>query len=221
MAFFSFVHYIYNYILVSGDKKLIFFIIFDPNATTIIVEQDIKNHINLLNYRLKHRDTEAFHVIYRKHFAALRAYAQRYVYDVAVAEDIVQDVFLSLWTNLHKYDPQKEVFPYLLTITRNNSLNYLKRLKIKDSHRDKVIEALLFANIEESGLDEEVKKRLEAVLAQLPEKDYRALIAHIIEYKKVSEIAEEMQVAESTVKTHLKRAMKVLRKQLLLILIGM
>ena len=200
---------------------MIFFIIFDPNATTIIVEQDIKNHINLLNYRLKHRDTEAFHVIYRKHFAALRAYAQRYVYDVAVAEDIVQDVFLSLWTNLHKYDPQKEVFPYLLTITRNNSLNYLKRLKIKDSHRDKVIEALLFANIEESGLDEEVKKRLEAVLAQLPEKDYRALIAHIIEYKKVSEIAEEMQVAESTVKTHLKRAMKVLRKQLLLILIGM
>ncbi len=185
------------------------------------MEQDTKKHINLLNYSLKHGDTEAFHAIYRKHFAALRAYARRYVYDAAVAEDIVQDAFLSLWTHLDRYDPQKEVLPYLLTITRNNSLNYLKKLKIKDSHRDKMIEALLFANIEEPGLDEEVKKRLEAVLAQLPEKDYRALIAHIIEYKKVSEIAEEMQVAESTVKTHLKRAMKVLRKRLLLILIGM
>ena len=201
--------------------RILFFLLPLPHSRVIIVEQDTKKHINLLNYSLKHGDTEAFHVIYRKHFAALRAYAQRYVYDAAVAEDIVQDAFLSLWTHLDRYDPQKEVLPYLLTITRNNSLNYLKKLKIKDSHRDKMIEALLFANIEEPGLDEEVKKRLEAVLAQLPEKDYRALIAHIIEYKKVSEIAEEMQVAESTVKTHLKRAMKVLRKRLLLILIGM
>ncbi len=184
------------------------------------MEPDLENHINLLNYRLKRGETEAFHVIYRKHFAALRAYAMRYVYDKDMAEDIVQDAFLCLWENLNKYDPQKEVLPYLLTIVKNSGLNYLRSLKIKDNHQDKIVEALLFANIEDAELDEGVKKRLESVLELLPDKGYQALIAHIVEHKKVSEIAKEMQVAESTIKTHLKRAMKVLRRNLLFILIG-
>lgn len=169
---------------------------------------------------LKRGDLEAFHRIYREHFRDLRNYAVGFVYDVEAAQDIVHDAYLSLWEHREGYDSGKAVFPYLLTIVRNRCLNHLKSLRIKDSHQDKIIEALLFADIEDPELDESLRRRLHEMLAQLPEKGHQALIEHIVGRKKVRQIALEMDVAESTVKTHLKRAMKLLRKNLMFILVG-
>lgn len=174
--------------------------------------------IKSLGYRIKKRDREAFHVLYQEYFNALQVYAVRYVYDWQDAQDMVQDAFFSLWANLEQYDPSRNVFYYLLTMVRNACLNHLRHLKIRDSHQDKLIEAMLFSHIEDPEVDEKIKKRLQEVLQTLPEKACRILNEHILQRKKIQTIAFEMGIAESTVKTHLKRAMKVLRENLLFIL---
>lgn len=176
--------------------------------------------IRELGFRIHKRDKEAFHILYKEFFASLQTYAVRYVYDWQDAQDIVQDAYFSLWANIEQYDPSRNIFSYLTVIVKNSCLNHLRHLKVKDSHQDKVIEAMLFSQIDDPETDEGLQERLRQILQTLPEKGYQILIGHILEHKKVSTIAAEMEIAESTVKTHLKRAMKVLRENLLFIIFG-
>lgn len=174
-----------------------------------------------LGYKVKARENAAFHVLYVEYFSSLQVYAQRFVYNYQDAQDIVQDAYFALWTNIHLYDPRQSIVAYLLTIVRNNCLNYLRALKIRDEHKDKVIEAMIFSGMQDNDIDVDMQERLQKVLAALPEKGHRVLIAHILEHKKIKEIAGEMGIAESSVKTHLKRAIRVLREHFSFILFGL
>ena len=103
-------------------------------------------------------------------------------------------------------------------IIRNNCLLYLRNLKIQDKHQDKLIETILFSNVEEPDIDEDMHKRLQQVLELLPDKQREVVMQHIVEKKKIKDIAKQMDVAETTVKTHFKRAMTILRNNLKFIL---
>ena len=173
-----------------------------------------------LGLRIKKRDLNAFHELYKTSFMPLQHYAMRYLYDWKQAEDLVQDAFLSLWDHLERYDEKQPIFYYMLGIIRNNCLNYLRDLEIQWKHQDKIIEAMLFSGIEDMEIDEDIHERLKAILDTLPEKQNEVVLLHIVEKKKIKEIAEQMNIAETTVKTHFKRAMTILRNNFKLILFG-
>lgn len=144
----------------------------------------------------------------------------RYLYDWKQAEDLVQDAFLSLWSRVEKYDEKQPVFYYLLGIVKNNCMNYLRSLDIQYKHQDKIIEAMLFSNIADPEIDQDIHDRLNYILNILPEKQREVLLLHVVEKKKISEIAEQLEIGETTVKTHYKRAMTLLRKNLKFVLFG-
>lgn len=197
-------------------QMLLFIFAMPANNLGMLNETKVKE----LGYRIKARETEAFHVLYTEYFAELRAYAQRFVYDYQDAQDIVQDAYFALWSNIALYHPEQSVISYLLTIVKNNCYNYLRKLRIQDDHQDKIIEAIVFSGIQDPEVDEDMKQRLYSVLAKLPPKGRQILLEHIVEQKKIKEISEEMGIAESSVKTHLKRVMRVLRENLCFILLG-
>ena len=176
--------------------------------------------IEELGREIKLRNKEAFRILYRNYFATLQQYAMRYLYDWKQAEDLVQDAFLSLWDHLERYDEKQPVFYYMLGIIRNNCLNYLRDLEIQGKHQDKIIEAMLFSGIEDPEIDEDIHERLKTILDTLPEKQKEVVLLHIVEKKKIKEIATQMDIAETTVKTHFKRAMAILRNNLKLVLFG-
>lgn len=117
-----------------------------------------------LGLRIKKRDLDAFHELYKTSFLPLQHYAMRYLYDWKQAEDLVQDAFLSLWDHLERYDEKQPVFYYMLGIIRNNCLNYLRDLEIQGKHQDKIIEAMLFSGIEDPEIDEDIHERLKTIL---------------------------------------------------------
>ncbi len=174
--------------------------------------------LDRLGLKIKNRDLEAFHELYNTCFLPLQHYAMRYLYDWKEAEDMVQDAFLSLWTNTDRYNAEQPIFNYMAGIIRNNCLLHLRNLKIQDRHRDKLIETILFSNIEEPEIDEDIHKRLQQVLELLPDKQLEVVMQHIVEKKKIKYIAKQMNIAETTVKTHFKRAMSILRNNLKFIL---
>ncbi len=174
--------------------------------------------IDSLGLKIKNRDLEAFHELYNTCFVPLQHYAMRYLYDWKEAEDMVQDAFLSLWANTDRYDARQSIFNYMTGIIRNNCLLYLRNLKIQDKHQDKLIETILFSNVEEPDIDEDMHKRLQQVLELLPDKQREVVMQHIVEKKKIKDIAKQMDIAETTVKTHFKRAMTILRNNLKFIL---
>lgn len=171
-----------------------------------------------LGPRIKKRDLKAFHELYKTSFLPLQHYAMRFLYDWKEAEDLVQDAFLSLWSNLERYDEKQPIFYYLLGSIKNNCMNYLRSLDIQYKHQDKIIEAMLFSNIADPEVDEDIHERLNHILDLLPEKQREVVLLHIVEKKKIREIAEQMDIAETTVKTHFQRAITMLRNNLKFIL---
>lgn len=74
-------------------------------------------------------DEDAFTLLYRRHQAALYRFALRMTGNAWAAEEIVQDVFMTLMRDPKKYDPERgPLGAYLFGIARNRVMKHLERL---------------------------------------------------------------------------------------------
>jgi len=72
--------------------------------------------------------------LYSQHADSARALASRLLFDRCEAEDVVQDVFLTLWRRPDRFDPARATDrSWLLTVVRNRSLDHLRRRYFKHS----------------------------------------------------------------------------------------
>ena len=72
--------------------------------------------------------------LYSQHADSARALASRLLFDRCEAEDVVQDVFLTLWRRPDRFDPERGTDrSWLLTVVRNRSLDHLRRRSFKHS----------------------------------------------------------------------------------------
>jgi RNA polymerase sigma-70 factor (ECF subfamily) len=72
--------------------------------------------------------------LYSQHADSARALASRLLFDRCEAEDVVQDVFLTLWRRPDRFDPDRGTArSWLLTVVRNRSLDHLRRRCFKYS----------------------------------------------------------------------------------------
>ena len=157
-------------------------------------------------------DRKGFDTLFELYYGELTYFVYSFVYDKEVAKDLVHDLFLNLWQNRRQIDPSLSVKSYLFRIARNYAFNYLKHLKVIATNERDVIETYELA-----GQDtEELESRLERVrrlFEKLPEKQKEVVFKCCIEGKLYRETAQEMQISENTVKTHLLRAMKFFRQE--------
>jgi RNA polymerase sigma-70 factor (ECF subfamily) len=66
--------------------------------------------------------------LYADHADSARALASRLLYDRSEAEDVVHDVFLTLWRRPKCFDPERGTArAWLLTVVRNRSMDHLRR----------------------------------------------------------------------------------------------
>ena len=161
---------------------------------------------DLILARIKKRDKEAFRYLYEYYFAKMVLFAESYLYDEEEARDLVQDLFFHLWNHAGTVQVATSVKAYLFTSVRNRCLNAIRDRKIRDEHNNKLFEAQLFSGTEDMVIDEEVHRRLQEALDSLPDK--------CREGKKNKEIAEQLNIAETTVKTQVQRAYRMLRERL-------
>ena len=146
-------------------------------------------------------------------------FAESYVYDEEEAKDLVQDLFFYIWDHADSLLIKTSLKAYLFTSLRNRCLNALRDRKIVDSCNDKLLEAQLFAGIKDIEINETVEMRLQNALNTLPDKCREIILLKIVEGKKNKEIANQLGLAETTVKTQVQRAYRILREQLIPILL--
>jgi RNA polymerase sigma-70 factor (ECF subfamily) len=72
-------------------------------------------------------DQEAFAAVYDRHSGMVYGATMRYVRDQAIAEEVVQDVFVGLWQRASLYDPDAgSLIGWLLRIARNRSIDRMR-----------------------------------------------------------------------------------------------
>ena len=169
-------------------------------------------------------DDHAFEEIYQKYFQRLLRFSCEYVVLKEDAENMVQDVFLTLWE--HRNDPAIHInlTGYLYTLAANRCIDHLRR-KTNAEKGNKMmqqmyerelqlklnsLEALNPAFVSDNDMEQIITRAIDS----LPEKCRQIFIRSKIDGKKYREIAEEMQISVNTVENQMGIALRKLREQL-------
>ena len=164
-------------------------------------------------------DTFAFEVVYERHATAAFSLAWRMTGTRNVAEDVVQEAFLSLWRSGARYDRTRgSVRTWVLGIVHNRAIDALRRSMVHDRRRasDEGIEERL-----ESGerTDVEAARRDEArevrsALAALPAEQSRVIELAYFGGFSQSEIAAMLDTPIGTVKGRMRLGLQKMRGEL-------
>ena len=79
--------------------------------------------------RVRAGDAEAFDVLFERHAPRIRGRVIRIVRESAAADDLVQEVFLRLWTRAEQWEERGTLLSWLLRAATNLSLNYLRSVR--------------------------------------------------------------------------------------------
>lgn len=162
---------------------------------------------------INRRDISAFKVLYEEYYKALVFYAVNFVGRVHVAEDIVQELFVTIWEKRLTFLSFASFRTYLYNSVRNASLDYLKHQDVEANY----IEALSHSYQEISDTndlaEEEVRRLLYREIDRLSPQMRRIFLMYM-EGKKNEEIARILNVSTETIKTQRKRALKLLKSRM-------
>jgi len=175
----------------------------------------------LIPYSVKEHPIEdissetGFEQAYKTHFRPLYAYARTMVRDSDAAEEIVQQVFFRLWEKREAVDIKETLKAYLYRSVFHGSMNYLKHLKVKETHARQVMNETPYENPVLQNLEAgELEKRLSRVLAELPEKCRTVFQLCRFEELKYKEVAEQLNLPLKTVENEMGKALRLLRLSL-------
>lgn len=162
--------------------------------------------------KIKHGDRELFDELVRKYYGALNYFAWNLTGDKQAAEDVVQDVFTSLWINRSKVSFDTSLKNFLYVSTRNMALNYLRSASRKED-RAKMIGYDAGDDPAAYMAEAEASRRLSEAIDRLPERTGQ-VIRLSLRGMKQEEIAEAMDIAVTSVKTLKASGVEKLRKEL-------
>nr|WP_226904955.1 RNA polymerase sigma-70 factor [Pedobacter schmidteae] len=170
---------------------------------------------NELTILLKKGDESAFTEIYNRYWDKLFAVAYHRVDSEPEAEEIVQDVFLSLWNRRLQLELTHSIGTYLAVAVKYQVINKLSKRHRKRKHLETIVVTEQAEESTDLWFDEkELRIQLERVVNSLPEKCRLVFLMSREEGKSTRQIAEDLNIAEKTVEAHMTRALKEIRNSL-------
>ena len=154
-----------------------------------------------------------FKAIFDEHYQWLCDYIFKLSGDFDLTEDIVQEVFIDIWSKRTKITIHS-LKSYLFRSCHNRFLEYVRKNKrkiIKTSLDDIRIETIYELYTEEEDCNNERIKQLSQAIEMLPPKCKQAFKLSKFENLKYQEIAEVMGISKKTVEIHLSKALSRLR----------
>lgn len=154
-----------------------------------------------------------FRSIFDLYYETIRSFAYYKTGDVDLADDIVQEVFLKLWSNL-KDVKEETVKALLYTIASNTIKNHFKHQKVvfnfqkQDQNNNTEDEA------DSSLRQEELNRKLQDALAEIPEKAREVFLMNRIEGLTYIDIAERLGLSVKAIEKRMSEALSILRSRI-------
>lgn len=162
--------------------------------------------------RLRNDDISAFNTLYWKYHGAIYANALKIIKDPLIAEDIVQDVFVTLWEKRNTIDPKQDIAGWLFVVSHNKTVDQLKR-KLRQTLAEKVLQAAVeHPDPLEEDITIEQIGTLEKAIDQLSPQKRKAFELCKVKRITYEKAAEEMRISKYTVKEYLSEAIVSIKK---------
>jgi RNA polymerase sigma-70 factor (ECF subfamily) len=166
---------------------------------------------------IRHGDTDAFEMLVRRKTSKVYALCYRIIGNAEDAKDISQLVFLKLWENLEKYDPQYAFDTWLYRMVTNVAIDFMRNKQSRDNAVNSNLRLVRTSADPEQTVvvqRKEVESVFEDVSAGLSPKQKTVFVMNQMEDLPSAEIARILGCRESTVRNHLFNARKLMQAQL-------
>jgi RNA polymerase sigma-70 factor (ECF subfamily) len=162
------------------------------------------------------RNKVVFDFIFHYYYSGLCAYCERITGNQQVAEDLVQELFVTLWIKCQQIKITSSLKNYLFTSVKNRSLDYLKRELRKTQKLEHIAEKQqLPENLSSVWFAEaEFQAVVEKCLTKLPPRCREIFELSRFEGLKNQEIADKLGLSKRTVELQVSNALKQLRSDL-------
>ncbi len=186
-------------------------------------EKELANGINLSDSfflkdvirRSREGDIQAMEAIYKHFNRPLFNLVYRYTYNSEMAEDLLQDIFLKVFSHLHDIRNEETFVGWIYRIAVNTCYSYLRRKKSQFQRTIPLdeVEGKIEGETYKSG-DEIMKKSLDDAIQNLPDKMKSTFLLHDVQGFKHREISQMLGCSVGTSKSQLFKARMKIREHL-------
>ncbi len=163
--------------------------------------------------QLNRKSQKAFQQLYDQYYKMLVVYAMNFVSDQELAEDLVQELIVTLYEKDTVFINVISFKSYLYNAVRNSCLKHIRHQNVRSKHADFVkTEEEDFFDLELEMEEQEVYRRLFLLIESLPERCKQVFELHLQGHKNM-EIAELLSISIETVKTQKKRALQRIKQE--------
>ncbi|WP_428033793.1 sigma-70 family RNA polymerase sigma factor [Amphritea sp.] len=145
------------------------------------------------------------------HFAPrVKAYILRLGVAVSAAEEVTQEVMLSVWRKAHMYHPEKAAAStWIFTLARNQSIDWMRKQKYPQYSLDEWSETAAQAG---QGEQEVLSDRVAKAISQLPENQAQVIYMSYFEGRSHGDIASRLDIPLGSVKSRIRLASEKLKQ---------
>jgi len=180
-------------------------------------EESIEPDDRQLVETIRGGDSDAFEQLVRRKTSKVYGLCYRIIGNAEDAKDISQLVFLKLWENLEKYDPQYAFDTWLYRMVTNVAIDFMRNKQSRENAVNSNLRLVKTSSEAEQGViiqRKEVESVFNAVSSTLSPKQKTIFIMNQMEDLPSAEIAKILGCRESTVRNHLFNARKLMQQQL-------
>ena len=165
---------------------------------------------------IKRSNIQSFEHVFKDYYQELCHYATRYLKDLDLSEEAVQDVFFTIWQKRKSLNIRESIKSYLYTSVRNKCLKMIRSQQMADKYSQYIRQGPgqnVATPVDELNAAE-LSSLIEQTIQQLPERTQKIFRLNRYQGLKYAEIAERLSVSVKTVEAGMGKALKLFRKNL-------
>jgi RNA polymerase sigma-70 factor (ECF subfamily) len=159
-------------------------------------------------------DLNTFEMVFRDYYKPLVRYGNTFLKDSDEAEDIVQQVFVTLWEKRTQLDIHTSIRAVLYKSVQHACLNKIKHLKVRRVAAEELKANADQATHSDPVLELELQERIRKAMQHMPEQCGRIFSMSRFEQLRYQEIADQLGLSVKTVENQMGKALKIIREEL-------
>jgi len=165
----------------------------------------------------------SFSLLVKKNLPSVYNFVKRLYNNESDATDISQEVFVKVWKNIHKYNPEQNFKTWLFTIARNTTYDWMRKKKVfvfSDLNNVQNDEEFADTLVDTEPLPDtifeqkDLKNKLNTLIQTLTPDQKTVITLHINEEMTFEEIGIVLDKPQNTIKSHYRRGLAQLRKSI-------
>ncbi|MBN2214767.1 MAG: RNA polymerase sigma-70 factor [Bacteroidales bacterium] len=176
----------------------------------------MKKELEIIIRKLRSGDEKFYKSVFYNYYPLLTYFANKYLHDIEIAKEIVQDFFVKLYEKRFSLNIDTSFKSYLYKSVYNSCINYLNQVALREQHHRQIKnlnhEQAVFT--EDDIYLNELENKIYCEIEKLPSQCRRIFKMNRFDGLTNSEIAAKLKLSKRTIETQISKALRILRNNI-------